>query len=399
MHYIHGIRIKNYRILKDVSLGSIFVPAMSIGESITNDPMTQAQPLTPMTVVIGRNGYGKSTLCDSLGFIVDCLKSNAEQACLLRGGFERLVSAGSNRIIEFQIQYGQLLYSLCISADKYSVPFVYSETLSHTSSDIGAEGTMNFYVKNGVGKVVRPGSKAEDIRLADTRRLVLATLGNLTDFPDIVAFREFFDSWYLCYFSPDAARTTPLASAQRHLSTSGDNLANVIQFWEREHPDLLADLIKRVFRPVLGIDRLETFATEDSRLLVRFYERGLAKPFYASQMSDGTLKLIAYMLLLYDPVPSPLICFEEPENGLYHRLLAAFVEEIRSQRTASQFFITTHQPYLVDTLHPNEVWILEKGHDAFATVRRAGSDPIVANMVEGGMPLGALWFSDYLDNG
>ncbi|MDR3182409.1 MAG: AAA family ATPase [Planctomycetaceae bacterium] len=401
MRSILGLRIKNYRILKDISLGSIFTPAMSIGQA-AGVQKNAGEVLTPITVVVGRNGYGKSTLCDALGFIVDCLKSNAEQACLLRGGFERIISEGSERIIEFQIQYGRLLYTLCISADKYNIPFVYAETLSHISAEIGAEDSMNFYVKNGIGKVVRPHTNAEDIHLADTRRLVLATLGNLTEFPDIVAFREFLDSWYLCYFSPEAARIPPLVSSQRHLSANGSNLANVIAFWEREHPALLDDLVNQVFSNVLGIRKIETFAAEDGRLLVRFYERGLTKPFYAAQMSDGTLKLIAYLLLLGDPMPPPLICFEEPENGLYHRLLAAFVDEIRKRSAASdkrqsQFFITTHQPYLVDVLKPNEVWILEKGEDAFAKIRRASDDPIVNNMVQEGMPLGALWFSEYLD--
>jgi predicted ATPase len=399
MKYIQGFRIKNYRILKDVSLGSIFSPAMSIKEG--NTPQDVGEPLTPITVVVGRNGYGKSTLCDALGFIVDCLKSDAEQACMVRGGFDKIASEGSDRIVEFQIRYGNLLYTLCIAADDYNIPYVYAETLSHVDSFLDKKDMMNFFAKNGEGKVVHPNSNTvNDIRLADQRRLVLATLGNLTEYPDIVSFREFLDSWYLCYFSPDAARQPPLAGPQKHLSRLGNNLANVIQYWEREHQGRLGGMLRRVLGKVLGINMVETHQTEDGRLLLRFHEKGLTKPFYASQMSDGTLKLIAYLLLLGDPQPPPLICFEEPENGLYHRLLGAFIDEIRrhaDETGDSQFFITTHQPYLVDALQPNEVWILEKGDDAFAKVRRAASDPVVRGMVEGGMPLGALWFSEYLD--
>ncbi|MDR3198586.1 MAG: AAA family ATPase [Planctomycetaceae bacterium] len=398
MRFIKGIRIKNYRVLRDVSLGSIHSPAMS-NDSKRN---STGEPLTPITVVIGRNGYGKSTLCDAFGFIVDCLKSDAEQACVSRGGFDKIASEGSDRIIEFQIRYGNLLYTLCITADEYNVPFVYAETLSHIGSEFGNRNIMNFYANNGTGKVVRPNSESvSDIHLADRRRLVLSTLGNLTQFPDIVSFREFLDNWYLCYFSPDSARQTPLAGPQRHLSRLGDNLANVIQYWEREHEGRLNDMLSRILGKVLDITHIETYQTEDGRLLLRFFERGLQKPFYASQMSDGTLKLVAYLLLLGDPQPPPLICFEEPENGLYHKLLGAFVDEIRhwsDGHTGAQFFITTHQPYLVDALTPKEVWILDKGSDGFASIRCAGDDPVVRNMVEGGMPLGALWFSEYLDN-
>jgi len=396
MGYIQGFRIKNYRLLKDVALGSILTPATSSEDFPQPE---QGQPLTPITVVIGRNGYGKSTLCDALGFIVDCLKSDAEQACISRGGFDKIASEGSDRIVEFQIRYENLLYTLYITADEYNIPFVFAETLSHVHH-VGSS-SVNFFVKNGEGKVLHPRlGTNEDIRLADKRRSVLSTLGNLTDYPDIVAFREFLDSWYLSYFTPDAARVPPLVGPQKHLSRRGSNLANVVQYWEREHQGRLNDMLSRVLGKILGIQKIETHPTEDGRLLLRFFEQS-QKPFYASQMSDGTLKLVAYLLLLGDPEPPPLICFEEPENGLYHRLLGAFVDEIRlraEESGGSQFFITTHQPYLVDALAPHEVWILDKGADAFATIRRASDDPIVRSMVNEGMPLGALWFSEYLDD-
>ena len=137
------------------------------------------------------------------------------------------------------------------------------------------------------------------------------------------------------------------------------------------------------------------------RLLLCFQNKKFDKPFFASQVSDGTLKLFAYMLLLHDPSPAPFLCFEEPENGLYHKLLEVLVHEIREhleREQGSQFFITTHQPYLVDALSPEEVWILDRGEDGFATVRRASDDPIVRGMVEEGAQLGALWFSEYLDD-
>ena len=118
-------------------------------------------------------------------------------------------------------------------------------------------------------------------------------------------------------------------------------------------------------------------------------------------MSDGTLKLFAYMLLLADPTPPPFLCIEEPENGLYHKLLEILANEFRDHATgrkgSSQVFITTHQPYFVDALAPDEVWILEKGADGFSSIRRASDDALVRNMVEEGLPLGSLWYSDYLD--
>ena len=72
-------------------------------------------------------------------------------------------------------------------------------------------------------------------------------------------------------------------------------------------------------------------------------------------------------------LPPPFLCIEEPENGLYHRLLETLAHEFREhashQEDGSQVFITTHQPYFVNALDPKEVWILDKGR------RRLFNDP------------------------
>ena len=148
------------------------------------------------------------------------------------------------------------------------------------------------------------------------------------------------------------------------------------------------------------MDKIDTSQTPDGRLLLRFNDKGFADPFYAPQMSDGTLKVFAYLLLLEDPVPPPFLCIEEPENGLYHKLLETLAQEFRehaAKKGGAQIFVTTHQPYFVNALEPNEVWVLEKGNDGFSSIRRASDDPIVENLVAEGLPLGSLWYSDYLD--
>ena len=159
--------------------------------------------------------------------------------------------------------------------------------------------------------------------------------------------------------------------------------------------------MKKIADKIHGIDQIDTEKTSDGRLLLRFNDKGFQDPFYAQQMSDGTLKVFAYLLMLEDPTPPPFICIEEPENGLYHKLLETLATEFREHATGhkggSQVFITTHQPYFINALEPKEVWILEKGEDGFSQIRRANDDPLVNNLVEEGLPLGGLWYSDYLD--
>jgi predicted ATPase len=105
--------------------------------------------------------------------------------------------------------------------------------------------------------------------------------------------------------------------------------------------------------------------------------------------------------MLSDPSPPPFICIEEPENGLYHKLLEVLAGQFRThvteRKNKSQLFITTHQPYFVDALEPDEVWILEKGEDGFSKIHRASENPVIQGLVDEGLPLGALWYSDYLE--
>ena len=416
MARIEGVRIKNFKVLKDAALGCWFG--------------RQIQPLTPITAVIGKNGVGKSALFDAFGFLADALKSGVEEACDARGrgGFEKLRTQGQTGPIEFQVSYKEpenvwpINYRIDIDADESGRPYVAKERMLE---DRGDNLPLAFLFLNESRGLVWKGSEAvgqvdetvegfeifklfqnkkpkdsEFVELEDRRKLGIATLGALKQHPRISAFRRFIEGWYLSYFTPDAARSLPLAGPQDRLNTHGDNLGNVVQFMEREHPERFQAILKNIAGKIPGIDKIDTERTSDGRLLLRFNDKGFQDPFYAQQVSDGTLKVFAYLLLLEDPNPPPFLCIEEPENGLYHKLLETLANEFREHADTpggSQVFITTHQPYFVNALEPDEVWILEKGDDGFSTIRRASEDPIVNNMVAEGLPLGGLWYSDYFD--
>ena len=74
-----------------------------------------------------------------------------------------------------------------------------------------------------------------------------------------------------------------------------------------------------------------------------------------------------------------------------------FRRHASEKKTKSQIFITTHSPNFVDALSPEDVWILEKEDNGFSKIRRASDDSLVNGLVEEGIPLGSLWYSDYLD--
>ena len=424
MATLEGFRVRNFGVLKDVTLGRLW--------DIRKD-----EALTPMTAVIGKNGVGKSALFDAFGFLADALNvNNIEEACDVRGrgGFDNMRTQGATDPIEFDVYYREhgnarpSTYQIAITTDEFGRPYVLRERLRQRRKGQKRGQPFSFLMLNNGNGIAWKGEQigyqiddeesedltqfmesikakesgeTETIELDDPRKLGIATLGALKQHPRISAFRRFIEGWYLSYFTPDAARSLPLAGPQEHLNIHGDNLGNVVQFMEREHPQRFNAILKKIAEKIPGIDQIDTERTSDGRLLLRFNDKGFQDPFYAQQMSDGTLKLFAYLLMLEDPVPPPFLCIEEPENGLYHKLLETLATEFRKHATGhkggSQVFITTHQPYFVNSLEPKEVWILEKEENGFSKIRRASDDPLVNHLVEEGLPLGGLWYSDYLD--
>lgn len=419
MAKIEGFRIKNFKTLRNITMGRLW-----------NTP--DLQPLTPLTVVIGKNGVGKSSLFDAFGFLSDALKFGVEEACDLkgRGGYERLRSQGIQDAMEFEIYYREdsksrpITYELVIDLDQQGRPFVQRERFRQRRRNQSWGRPFSFLLlENGRGYAWKGDSggvlaekvddadgssneeestERESIELDDNRKPAIVTLGSLRQHPRIASFRKFMENWYLSYFTPDAARSLPLAGPQKHLNVHGDNLGNVVQYLQREHPERLQSILTRIAAKIPDIGKIDTEISPDRRVLLRFFGKEFDTPFYAQQMSDGTLKMFAYLLMLEDPSSSPLICIEEPENGLYHKVLEDLVLYFRDRANGSkgapQIFITTHQPYLVNALNPNEVWVLSKEDNGFSSLTRASDNILVQHMVEEGLPLGNLWYSDYLDS-
>ncbi|GMO24916.1 MAG: AAA family ATPase [Termitinemataceae bacterium] len=419
MALIEGFRVKNFRALRNIEIGKLW-------------NTQRAEPLTPLTAVIGKNGAGKSSLFDAFGFLADCLRNGVEEACDMngRGGIKKIRTMGCNEPVEIEIYYRQdgnarpLTYQLAIDVDKNERPYVKSERLRQRRRGQDRGYPFSFLImENGIGyawkgesegvdeskgasiDTIEESSETEKVKLNDNRILGVTTLSALAQHPRISAFTQLIEDWYLSYFSPDAARSLTMIGAQKHLNKHGDNLGNVVQYLEREHKEKFKQVLQKIATKIPGINSIRTEKTIDDRLAICFNEKGFIDPFYAQQMSDGTLKLFTYMLLLADPTPPPFIGIEEPENGLYHKLLEILANEFREHTTGikggsggSQLFVTTHQPYFVDALMPEEVWILEKGNDGFSKISRASDNELVKNLVAEGIPLGGLWYSDYIDS-
>lgn len=407
MGKILGIAIQNYGTLKNIEMGKLF----------SNQAGTE---LGNMIAIIGESGNGKSTLADAFGFISDCISTDVESACdaNYRGGFDQLVSQGSRNDIHFEIYYKEninsrpITYELTIGKDKYDRPCVKEERLRQRRPNQKRGWPLSFLnLTNGKGYAFEGAEGGEDetgefvgkkelVELADVRKLGIVTLGAMKQYSRIENFLNFLRSWYLCYFSPEAARQMQTAAPTQYLNRTGSNINNVAQFMYRENPKEFAKILKEIQTKIPNIERIEPIKMQNGQMVLEFRQKGFDEPFYSSRMSDGTLKLFAYYLLLNENNPRQLVFVEEPENGLYHQYLSSLAIEMKRNVGTSfskQLFITTHSPFFVNALSPEQVWVLKKGLSGFSEIKQASKYEYVNEMVAEGAPMGDLWYSHYFE--
>jgi predicted ATPase len=256
----------------------------------------------------------------------------------------------------------------------------------------------------GQGKVITgEAPEASDTRiekpLSGPDVLAVNTLGTLAENPRVIALRNFITGWHLSHLSADAARGNPEAGAEERLSPTGDNLPNVIQYLREQHPERLEQIFETLRRRIPRIEKVQAKVLQDSRLLLLVKDAPFSTPVLSRFASDGTLKLLAYLTVLYDPDPPQLVGIEEPENYLHPRLLAELAEECEQAAERTQLIVTTHSPFFIDPLRPEEVWVLDRAADGYTRVHRVADMPGIKNFIDKGATLGELWMEGHFAAG
>lgn len=384
---IEKIRLKNFKVFQDVTIENI--PAFC--------------------VIVGANGAGKTTLFDVFGFLKDCLTYNVTRALQARGGFQEVVSRGhESENIELEIQYRlpltgkERLVTYLVEIGLHNKrPAVVREVLRYKR---GAYGSPYQFLKFAYGKG-EAVTNEEDFSKTDEELnreeqdlgavdiLAIKGLGQFQKFKAANALRQMIESWHLSDFHIDAARGAKEAVGEyEHLSASGDNLQQVALNLFENHRDVYERILEAMRQRVPGVNQITTQDTVDGRLVLQFGNGIFKDPFIDRFVSDGTLKMFAYLVLLHDPRPHPFLCVEEPENQLYPRLLPELAEEFRTySRKGGQVMVSTHSPDFLNATEVGEVFWLEKGEDGFSKVCRAADDAQVVAYMEEGDKMGYLW--------
>ena len=386
---IETLRIKNFKAYQNVELRN----------------------LPSFCVFLGKNGCGKTTLFRIFVFLKECLATNVRTALNKEGGrngFREVLSRNaSEEVIEIEIQFRMeitgrerlVTYLLRICIDERDWPYVNREVLRYKRGEYGSPYHFLDFSK-GKGYAItneEDFSKQdteldrEEQKLASIDTLAIKGLGQFERFKAAQAFKNLIENWHISNFHINDARGVKDDEDARHLSTSGANLPSVARYLYEQHNEIFEVIKQKMRDRVPGVEEVEVTLTEDGRLLMRYRDGAFEDPFIDKNVSDGTIKMFSYLILLHDPSPHPILCVEEPENQLYPELMTVLAEEFQEYaRNGGQVLVSTHSPQFLNAIELNNLFIIEKFSGA-SSVTPLSEDPLISEQMQAGWSAGTLW--------
>jgi len=346
---IRKLKVKNYKSLKDVEL-----------------------ELDKFNVLIGPNTSGKSNLLDCLAFVSETAKGSIDVSLRGRGGYERVVFSGEKENIELSIDFMR-----DNEASKYFIS-ISKEGIDEEKLTIKDVGVIDRHL-NDIKKRIDAG----------TFEKVAAGTWVSAIYYHSPKTREYLNSWRSYNFITSEMRRTYSAKRNLILDKNGGNLAQVLLSLHNERPKTFDKIENMLKQAIPQIDELLTPLTEGGETYVAMREKGFDSPFNYFQVSDGTLKLLAYITAIATEEPG-LVGFEEPENFIHPRLFELLVEILK--KSDKQIILSTHSPYLVDWVEPGDVIIVEKKDQETVASRIKDGDKLKKRLEELGLSLGEYWY-------
>ncbi|MBF0426200.1 MAG: AAA family ATPase [Magnetococcales bacterium] len=382
---IEAIRLKNFKCFRDAKM----------------------ERIPGLCILVGANGTGKSTLFNVFAFLREAFSSNIHTALTRMGGGRGLQEVRSRNTrgpveieLKFRVKSDKPLATYALAIDEVDgQPVVSREVLRYRRGSHGkpwhfldfSKG-QGYAVTNELDQVTDENQlKREEQTLKAPDILAIKGLANFERFPVVKELGNLIENWHISDFHINRARPEREAGYAEHLSTEGENLSLVIQFLYSRHRAIFDRMLDRLAARVPGISGVKAKTTEEGRVLLQFQDSAFKDPFLARYVSDGTIKMLAYLTLLYDPKPRPLLCVEEPENQLYPSLLEELAEEFRAYtQGGGQVFISTHAPDLLNAARIDEVFWLTK-EQGYTQIHRAQDDDQLAAFMAEGDKMGYLW--------
>lgn len=376
--HMESLRIRNYRVLRDVHLPD----------------------LLPLTILIGPNGTGKSTVIDVFAFLSECFAFGLPSAWNKRGGMSGIRSRDATGPVQFELRYKEsrtgpaLAYRIAID-ERDGQPVVAREQLDWTVAPAQPPFPI-LHCENGCGSVA-PGdvpcndAERREQQLASPDLLAVNALGKLREHPRLAALRAYLNGWFMSGLDVAQIRQPAIGGPDSALSPDGSNLPNVVRHLQKSDPAGMAAVLDALAWRVPHVENVSVEVRPDGRNVLMIQEAGSDRPLPAEFISDGTLKMLAQLVMLRHPAPPPLITIEEPERLVQPALWRELGEDYLETTVRTQLFVASHAPSLIDSLAPEQVRVFARGEDGFAHVRAASEIAGILDHVELDGLLGTAW--------
>ena len=415
-----GLTLTNFEGFRALELGLGTAAWMDAVARGADAPLPVA--LEPLSILIGRNAAGKSSIFRALGLVQALMHHDLSYAMTLddAAGFSQLHRHGATEPLTIEVLLscrdcrGPLAYRLAIVGDRHGRPRIVEESLralpplavelnggppaeaadlSARSSSGQPEPETLFTVGPEAAWLRRADGEREALSPVAGKQANLASLGRLYDLPGLRQAYYALRSWYNCRFDGQDATLGPQGEARREglarqrahggghrrLNEDASNIANVLAYHRARDKRAYAAMMRRLSEQHPAGEALE-------------------RRFAADELSQSELRLFALLLLLEDPDPRPLLLIESPDHGLYHDNVARLGERLRAytlRHPDTQLPLSTHNPVFLEHFAPREVWLIDR--EAEPAARVSSALPLVQRLYDEGVGMAAIWYGGYID--
>jgi predicted ATPase len=379
---IKRLRVKNFKALRDIEI-----------------------ELTPIHVLIGPNDSGKTSILDVLAALCRSVDHDLEQAFLGSWKGKELVWTGDPELsVTIRVDFDD---EIVIS---YGMSVLFK---TQTKGACARNEFLNVKVGTSVDPLPPlpfPGRTWPKYIHDDPATLELQHLHK-----ELKCVHQILVGVHYYRLNPSFLALPTAADSKRRfrMESNGFGLALVLDeilSFDRKRFDQLERRFTDIFSqmesitlmqepayraPVDDPERVTTFNKADGKgLYFKMKESGQLIP--ASQASDGTLLVLAYLAILYLPEPPRLLLIEEPENGIHPKRLQDILEILRNlvhEQSHTQVVLTTHSPYVLDLFKPEEVTLCTKLDSGEIKTTRLSDSPTVMQQLDV-FTLGEVWTSE-----
>lgn len=392
---ILGIEIQNFDVF-DKDKAGILIDDLIAGR----ESGSTSNPLRGLNALIGRNNTGKTSFMGCMAFLKDCITQGCAVASIIYGrpGFANMtpdISQPSVFRVFFKLEDKKtgepkfIQYELGIVTSRYMSPVIDEERIIMAVDIEGEKKPLTILdMKGGEGNIINLEDVADktNIGVEDEHLTALSLYGKITGYRDFVSLYKEISGWFFCSFSSEEQSSYfyegGAPGGHKHLNSTGSNVGNVLEYIKMKDEEEYERIVAEIKDKIPAMKRKKNL------------------PLALKESPD---KLFLYLLLLRDSNPRSTIFIETPDKDLYHDMVDVLSDEMRDYTMKNhycQIIFSTHNPYIIESLSPKEIWIFERSFekdDGDVSIRCAGEDPLVMEMFNQGVGMGAIWYGGHLD--